>query len=267
MNELLNIEPEKKYLFISDVHLGGFDSDKNSAIEKDLISMLDYAETMEMEIIILGDLFDYWMEYPNQIPDVAPAVLARFERLHAKKTRTLYITGNHDNWTHTYFMNIGFDVEHECRMININGQRVLLLHGDGLVEKSLGFPRPLLHRMIRNKNFVTMYKRILPPSTGIGITRYYSRINRKLKSNRQPGNPELDTWAINRIKDGHADTVICGHHHKPIFKTLGKRVYMNLGNFFNDRMAGIYAHKSFYPVIWNGNSKTFTTSNMSYSTR
>ncbi|MEX0929622.1 MAG: UDP-2,3-diacylglucosamine diphosphatase [Balneolales bacterium] len=263
MTELFKIAPEPRYLFISDVHLGGFSPEKNREIETDLLSMIDYAESMKMEIIILGDLFDYWMEYPDRPPRVAPSVLERFAALHKKKPGTLFITGNHDNWTGSYLKDIGFDIEHEYRMFDLDNNRIFLMHGDGLSDQVFGLPRPFFHRLIRNVYFVSLYKKILPARSGIGLMRLYSRINRQLKAAFKPGNPRLDSWAVHHLKE-KADTVICGHHHKPLFSAFGNKVYMNLGNFFNDRTAGIYANKSFYLVTWDGDSNTFTTLNSTH---
>lgn len=259
MSELAEISQEQAYLFISDVHLGGFEPEKNLDIEKDLISMIDYADAMEMNIIILGDLFDYWMEYPDYIPQMAQPVLKRFDHLHKKKPGTLFITGNHDNWTDGFFKKTGFEVEPEYRILQLEDKRVFLMHGDGLKNRYLNFPRPLFHRIIRNSYFVAMYKKLLPAKSGLAVMRRYSRLNRKLKSFFNVSNHHLDTWAENWLHAGKTEVVICGHHHKPIFETFGNKVYMNLGNFFDDRTAGIYANKCFHLVTWDGSSKTFST--------
>ncbi|MEX0773898.1 MAG: UDP-2,3-diacylglucosamine diphosphatase [Balneolales bacterium] len=265
MNDIQQITRERVYLFISDAHLGGFVPEKNRSVEKDLISMIDYAESMDMSIVILGDLFDYWMEYPGHIPDIAPEVLKRFESLHRNKPGTLYITGNHDNWTDNYLKKIGFDVEPEYRILDLNGKRVFLMHGDGLSSTHLNLPRPLLHRMIRNSYFVSVYKKWLPAHMGIALMRSYSKFSRKLKFWSTPGNSHLDSWAINFLKKGNADVLICGHHHKPLIKTFGSKIYMNLGNFFDNRTAGLYANDSFHLVAWDGSSNTFTTRNTTYA--
>ncbi|MEX0778469.1 MAG: UDP-2,3-diacylglucosamine diphosphatase [Balneolales bacterium] len=264
MRQVRAITRERVYLFISDAHLGGFSPEKNSDIEHDLISMIDYAESLEMSIIILGDLFDYWMEYPQRKPEIAPQLMARFQSFHQNNPGTLYITGNHDNWTVDYFKRNGFDVEPEYRILDINGKQALLLHGDGLSNKSFKLPRPILHRVIRNSYFVGLYKKVLPAQTGITLMRIYSRLSRTFKFWSVPGNPHLDNWAIKQLNKEEINAVICGHHHKPVFRTFDNKVYMNLGNFFDDRTAGIFANNCFRLVTWDSSSKNFTNCNTSY---
>lgn len=61
-------EGQNRYLFLSDAHLGGFSKEKNRKIEEDLIELVDYCLEQQIQIAVLGDLFDYWMEYPGSIP-------------------------------------------------------------------------------------------------------------------------------------------------------------------------------------------------------
>ena len=55
---------EQPSIFISDVHLGAFDKAKEAEVENDLITLINYCCAHKIKIYILGDLFDYWMEYP-----------------------------------------------------------------------------------------------------------------------------------------------------------------------------------------------------------
>lgn len=58
---------EQTSLFISDVHLGAFDKATEKEIEDELIALINHCCEQKIKIYILGDLFDYWMEYPKKI--------------------------------------------------------------------------------------------------------------------------------------------------------------------------------------------------------
>src|SRR5699024_10075148 len=114
---------------------------ENKRIESELIQLIDYCEQEGIHIAILGDLFDYWMEYPDKIPTIGKDLLARFYDFNQKMGPSLYITGNHDNWTHRHFQNSGFYVEHEHYFCSLNDSKVMLLHGDGLSDRNQQLPR------------------------------------------------------------------------------------------------------------------------------
>ena len=54
-----------EHLFISDIHIGAFNNSVEEQIENDLIDLVNYAIDRNAQIYILGDLFDYWMEFTN----------------------------------------------------------------------------------------------------------------------------------------------------------------------------------------------------------
>ncbi|HCI69619.1 MAG TPA: hypothetical protein DHV30_03060, partial [Balneola sp.] len=91
-------------LFISDVHLGAFDTNTEKKVEQELISLINYCCKHKIKIYVLGDLFDYWMEYPKKkfIPTVGKTVIEAFQKHNTECQPTTYITGNHDNWTYGY---------------------------------------------------------------------------------------------------------------------------------------------------------------------
>lgn len=255
--------PEEKHLFICDVHLGGFDAQTNRQIERDLIRLIDYAESRNMRLWILGDLFDYWMEYPGHTPDVGSPVISRLARHIQTHGPLLYITGNHDCWTLDHFPRLGFDVEHEMRRIELNGCRTLLLHGDGLADPATRFPRPVLHRVLKNPYFLKVYRTLLPPRAGIALTRWFSRVKRMTRRDHRSSDRALREWAHRQLRDDAADAVVCGHHHNPVIQRLGDKIYLNPGNFFKDRMAGFYTNQQFQLVQWFGADNKLITINTS----
>ncbi|HBX66872.1 MAG TPA: hypothetical protein DEG32_12245, partial [Balneolaceae bacterium] len=136
-----------KYLFLSDVHLGAFSSETNRQIEEDLIALIQHCIDEEIKIHVLGDLFDYWMEYPEKgfVPDLGKRVLDAFERYNEAIEPALYITGNHDNWTFGHFKERGFEMEPNFRLLEIEDKRLLLMHGDGVAANKIDFPRAAFH--------------------------------------------------------------------------------------------------------------------------
>jgi UDP-2,3-diacylglucosamine pyrophosphatase LpxH len=247
---------DKEHLFISDIHIGAFDQETEHAIESDLIDLISYATEKEAQLYILGDLFDYWMEFPNSDyrPTIGKRVLEKFNAYNQTVNPAIFITGNHDNWTLGYFKECGFEVESEYQILELFNKDLLLMHGDGKVQEDKTLKRPLLHRILRNKIFLTFYRGILPKKTALQLMRSFSNTSRKI--NRQDSRL-LNSNAEFIITQGISDIVLAGHDHIPRVETFNSGLYINLGTFFHHRtlVRGIDGVLSL--VQWDAQKKQF----------
>ena len=247
---------EEEYIFISDVHLGAFSESEEERVETELVELIHYAISKKAHLYILGDLFDYWMEFPksDQIPSPGKKVLEAFEIYNRTVGPALYITGNHDNWTLGHFETLGFDVENEYKVLELDGLRILLLHGDAVFNSNGGLKRGLLHQILRNRTFLKLYRSILPPSVGIFLMRSFSKLS-KLFEHQDPV-PLTDNakWATEHLP---VDVVLCGHDHIPRTEHLEHGLYINTGTFFYHKTVARYVNGEFSLVTWKSNTKEF----------
>lgn len=252
--------PGKK-LFVSDAHLGGFDEAINKKIETELIHLVDFCEEHNYEIYILGDLFDYWMEYPNYKPALGEALLERFERYNLNTGSTLYITGNHDNWNNGYFKKIGFTIEKNHHFLDLGGKKTMLLHGDGLDDPSFNLPRPLFHRVLRNPSFVNLYQSVLPPEAGLDVMMKFSRLARSREVTEAEKN--LNKWAKKQLKNSDTDFILCGHDHTPRRLDYNFGTFINLGTFYQHKSVAAYNNNELSLVTWNDAARQLTPTEIS----
>lgn len=247
-------EGSEGILFLSDAHLGGFDAARNRRIEASLIRLIDYCEEHGYRICVLGDLFDYWMEYADRgwAPDLGRELLERFRAFNDPARPTLFITGNHDYWTGPRLPSYGFDVEHAWRERSLGGRRVLLMHGDGRPDPANpeSMERPLLHRLLRNKSFVEGYQKMLPPGAGIRLMRLFSRLTRRFDG-AEHETQMLDQWSERFLRATDFDLVVCGHDHNPRVRTYDFGTFVNLGTFYRHRSLCLYNKGEFSLVVWS----------------
>lgn len=246
----------KQHVFISDVHIGAFSSGTNKQIEEDLIALIHHCKEEKIAIYILGDLFDYWMEYPEQdfVPSLGSRVLDAFEDYNHSVAPALFITGNHDNWTFGHFDDRGFDTESNFRLVDIDDNRLLLMHGDGVAASKIDFPRAAFHRFLRNRTFIQAYQKVLSPNAGIKTMKLFSSITRK----RNYHNPEpLNRQAKKILQKQSIQYIITGHDHIPRKETFPGGSYINLGTFFNHRTIGLYNKEGLRLVKWNASAEIF----------
>ena len=242
------------HLFLSDVHIGAFDGDLEKVVRQDLIKLLHYCAEDGLQIHILGDLFDYWMEYPSWKPPLGKDVLEVFKEYSETTAPVNFITGNHDNWTSGYFEDLGFNVTSEFLDLTINANRFFLHHGDGLKDSSYDLPRPLMHRILRNKMFVKLYQSLLPPRSGIRLMKAFSDYSKR----RAYCDPSvLDKWAEQFLSASDYDYVLCGHDHQPRVIHFEHGTYVNLGTFFEDRTVALHNNGVLELVVWDAAQNTF----------
>jgi UDP-2,3-diacylglucosamine hydrolase len=242
-----------KYLFISDVHAGGFDVTKNKQVEKDFIQVLKWAKENSCKVFFLGDIFDYWMEFNNgYYPNEFDSLLESIFKVKESQTSVTMITGNHDNWTDRLFPKNGIEIEESFRIVSLNEkERVLLMHGDGLYQANGTLKRPLFHLILRNKLFVKFFKLLFPDRKGINIMKKFSLLNRKIRPTTDHSSAKLTKWFTNEFPKLDFDTVICGHDHTPRLIRHNNLKFLNLGAFFMHKTFALYTENELKLVVWN----------------
>lgn len=246
----------QEHLFISDVHLGAFDEATEKKISNDLVALIHYATKKKATLYILGDLFDYWMEYPGStfVPEIGQEVLKAFEVYNRSVGATVFITGNHDNWTISHFSDLGFDVEEQFRLINTGSKTALLFHGDGIWNQEDVFTRGFLHRLLRNNRFLALYRFLFPEKIGIQLMKIFSNITRSF--DRIDAVP-LNMNAKEKLKNPDIDLIICGHDHIPRTELYEGGCYINTGTFFKHRSVGRIMDDEAALVQWKSSTSEF----------
>jgi len=243
-----------QHIFLSDVHLGALRPDQNKKLENELIELIRHCSENGIKIHVLGDLFDYWMEFPEYTPPLGNKLFAQFRRHHKTNKKSTFITGNHDCWTRNHFEESGFNVVQESAVLDIDGATVLMLHGDGLADKSMNFPRPVLNRVLRNSTFVSAFQSIFSGETGNHLMKTFSELTRDehdLDPNR------ISRWANEVLKNHVYDYIISGHDHIPRIETFSGGTYINAGAYYLYKTVVLYNNEQFKLVIWNSADRTF----------
>jgi UDP-2,3-diacylglucosamine hydrolase len=219
----------KKICFISDAHFGislpGFDD------REDLFfHFLEREADSLSELYIVGDLFDFWIEYRHAIRPDYFLVLHHLRRLIDRGVTVHYLAGNHDFALGPFLRNtMGIQVYPDTLSREIQGKRVFLYHGDGLIKIDIGYR--ILKKLLRNPINQRIYK-LLHPDIGVPLGSFISGSSRKYL-NRTLSDNVLDEYrncAKKRLNDGY-DIVIYGHIHQPEFLSYPLGIYGNLGSW------------------------------------
>ena len=219
----------KRYLFISDQHLGLQTKEIENKKERLLVKFLKFAEDNCDELFILGDLFDYWFEYKRVYQKGFFRTLTALQDVAERGIRIHYFIGNHDFLHRDFFTKeIGIKMYEAPIEVMLNGKKFYIGHGDGLVKKDIGYR--ILKVILRNKFTQKLYS-LLHPDIGIAIASKTSKSSRVYTKQRDYG--EIDGMlnaAKQKIDEGF-DYVMFGHSHERSFVEYKGGKFINLGSW------------------------------------
>ena len=220
----------KSVFFLSDIHLGAEEEDKEKLKEEKLLSFLDKVKEEGDVLYLVGDLFEFWFEYKNVIPKKHFRVLGKLKQLVDGGMKIKYLVGNHDFWLGDFLpREIGIPIFKEPLEVVHQEKKIFITHGDGLAKKDLGYR--ILKRILRNRVNIFLYRQV-PPDIAYPLARFVARRSRAAVQKRDSSHlEEYEVFAAEKIKQGF-DAVILAHTHVPVLRDLDGRIYLNLGDWF-----------------------------------
>ena len=249
--------------FLSDAHLGSLAIEKGWAHQKKLIDMLEEMSKDAASIYMLGDMFDFWMEYfihDKRKHQYAP-FFKELRKLSKQGIHVHIFTGNHDLWTFGGMAQLSYaEIHYEPCTILRYGKAIYLAHGDGLLPSNWEslYPKDVkkkIKRFMRLKDifrspFLQFCFRCLPPSWGNKFGYEWAKRSR-LKEIAKPcpykgeDKEELVLFAKEQEKQhNHRDYYIFGHRHIELNLQISKdsRVVI-LGDCFKEFTYAKLDHK------------------------
>jgi UDP-2,3-diacylglucosamine hydrolase len=214
--------------FISDAHLGitltGYDDR-----QKHLFSFLDSIEGSADALYIVGDLFDFWIEYRHAIRPDYVAMVSRLMALVSSGMEIHYLAGNHDFALGPFLSDMaGLHIHPNGFDTVIQGKKVHLFHGDGIAAKDVGYR--VLKRVLRNPFNQRLYK-LIHPDIGVPLGSFFSGGSRRMLADWFT-EEKLEEYRsrARALLAGH-DIVIFGHTHRPELRRYGGKAYVNTGEW------------------------------------
>jgi UDP-2,3-diacylglucosamine hydrolase len=218
---------------IADAHLGANDEKKEDEKERKLIQFFDKVMDEGADLIIAGDLFDFYFEYNSVIPRRYFAVLAKLRELIRAGVSIWFIAGNHDYWVGPFFnKDIGVKIHTKSMKMKFGNKRIFFAHGDGLGRFDLG--HFLLQHLLRQPLNIFLFS-LLHPNFAYALGRWVSKMSRQKSSNKKfrlnEGHP-LKRFAKNMWDVGY-DAVIIGHIHHPYIEKKQRKVFAIIGDWID----------------------------------
>ena len=224
-----------KVLIFADFHLGIPDPCSSVEREKKFIHFINQQTDLH-EVVILGDLFDFWFEYKYVVPKGYFRILAKLAELQENHVKVSVFSGNHDLWLKDYFPNyLGIPVFHQAQIREWFGKKFFLAHGDGLGPNDYGYK--IMKKCFQNR-FLQFCFRWLHPDIGIAIAHYFSKKSRKTHQISDVVYYGEQEWIYQYFlrKNKQLPEIqyfIFGHRHLPILKTYKQAQMIVLGDWIS----------------------------------
>lgn len=201
--------------FVSDIHLGLKDGDVKEREER-FTAWLKSIEKPETEALyLLGDIWDFWYEYRDVIPNEGVRVIAAIVRLLDAGVKVYYVPGNHDVWLYSFWQKLGVEVVKQPIRIELKGKRFLLGHGDGLGGADFNYR--LINWLFHNRTCQVLFSTLHPWLAYRFGTNWSNSNRRKHRSYKFKGADEqLYKFCVEQTSAVPADYCIFGHFHDAV---------------------------------------------------
>ena len=244
-----------KTYFASDFHLGVSTHAESLKREKKITSWLDKIKEDAKSIYLLGDIFDFWFEYKAVVPKGFVRLLGKLAELSDSGTNIFLIKGNHDLWMYDYLpKEVGVQIIKDKTILNENGKKIFLAHGDGLGPGDFGYK--IIKKIFTNKVCQWLFAR-LHPNFGFGIAQFWSKRSRiaNNKDNEYFLGEEKE-WLVSyckeKQKENPVDYYIFGHRHLPLEIEIDiKAKYINLGDWIHHNSYAVFDGESLILEYFN----------------
>ncbi|MCK9995998.1 MAG: UDP-2,3-diacylglucosamine diphosphatase [Candidatus Krumholzibacteria bacterium] len=162
-------------------------------------------------LVLLGDIFDFWFDYPHFRLKGYDTILQGLDRVRDSGTRIHFIGGNHDIWA-AGFMHQRYDcsLTGETEIIRFGNRRLRFTHGDGLLKFDWAYSS--FRTVVRTRAGIVLAKSLHPEilfalSTWLsGRSRSATRDEASkivIRAHKWLENQDAETW----------DLMVMGHFH------------------------------------------------------
>jgi UDP-2,3-diacylglucosamine hydrolase len=215
--------------FVSDFHIGSKERAESGFIRE--FNVFCTSLSSGDELCILGDFFDFWIEYKNFVRSDFVEVYSILQNAVQNGINVYMVRGNHDFMRGDFLKKLGIKVFDNSVEFKVCNKKILCIHGDGI---SGDFWYSVLKFILRNGFFQFSYK-LLPPFFTVWFAEIFSGLSRKKnKKNVKSANrkEKYRKYALKFTEKYGSDVLIMGHSHIfDLYKTSGK-IYANCGVWF-----------------------------------
>jgi UDP-2,3-diacylglucosamine hydrolase len=229
-------------LFLADSHFHVARSPAEEDRLRRFISLLD-AHAGTPDVVLLGDIFDFWFDYPHFVMKSYEPLLAALDRVCAAGSRLHFVGGNHDIWAAEYFHErYGTARGAGPVTLELDGRRVHCIHGDGVLGRDVLYKA--FRAVVRHPAGVWLGKAIHPELL-FAFSSWLSGTSRHSTRDEMAGIEAKAIRWLERQRDPDWDQLIMGHVHHVFTTSHQGRRLTTLGGWLEPCCYGIWRAGAF----------------------
>lgn len=237
-----------KVYFVADAHLGSEGEPEETRKASELLDLLAHLEGRASGLFLLGDIFDFWFEYPGAAPTEHPEVLSALHGLSEAGTEIHFLGGNHDYWAGSRLeMMTGARVHRQPIEVTLFTERLFIAHGDGLPPGDLGYR--LLKAVLRNRLAIGAF-RLIPPAAGRAVARWASGLSEVTEDRICRAIPPMKAFLQGVLNRGF-DAAVVAHVHRPVIWRWERGIGVIVGDWMANRSVVELGEGGFTMLRWS----------------
>ena len=224
-------------LFVADSHFHVRRSPDEEQRLVRFVSLLDrFAGVPDM--VLLGDIFDFWFDYPHFVMKGYDLLLDGLDRVRAAGSRLHFVGGNHDIWAADYLhQRYGTAADGGPVTLDLDGRHVFCTHGDGLLGRDILYQA--FRAVVRHPAGIWLGKTIHPEAL-FAFSSWLSGTSRNSDRDEISGiEVKAQRW-LARNPNPPWDHLIMGHVHHAYTTIAGDRRLSTLGGWLDSPCYAIW---------------------------
>jgi len=223
-------------IFVADSH---FHLDPDPAEQERVDRFLGLLELSRRadHLVLLGDIFDFWFDYPHFRLKGYDDILAALDGVRDAGTRIHFIGGNHDIWAAPYFhQRYGSSPAGDTEILTFGDRRVRLNHGDGLLKFDWAYSS--FRAVVRTRAGI-VFAKLLHPELLYALSVWLSGRSRAANRDEAAAIERLAERWLARERPGDWDLMVTGHVHHPFVTEREGRTFVSLAGWFDPLGYGV----------------------------
>ncbi|MBR5465394.1 MAG: UDP-2,3-diacylglucosamine diphosphatase [Alistipes sp.] len=207
------------HYFASDIHLGVGSAEEVRATEQRFVAWLDRVAEDAETVVLAGDIFDFWFEYREVVPQGFVRTLGKLAELTDRGIRVLFFTGNHDMWVGNYLSReCGVEIYTKPTSITLEGRTIFIAHGDNMNIDGQWVLKAM-NTMFRSRTLRWCFSWLIHPDWAMRFGHWWSGHSRKQHATQTTLTESVTAPLIEyarthaRTHEGAIDAYLFGHMH------------------------------------------------------
>ncbi len=217
-------------IFVADSHFHLNPDQREQRRIRGFCDLMVLAEKAD-HLFLVGDIFDFWFDYPHFRLRGYEEILQALDRVRAAGTALHFVGGNHDIWASAYMHErYGSRLDGESFTLNLGDRRVRVVHGDGLLAYDWAYNT--FCRIVRTRAGILLAKS-LHPEILYALSKWLSGHSRGATRDEAH---QIEAKGLRWIqRQGQADWDLCimGHVHHPFSAEAQGRTLTALAGWFD----------------------------------